>query len=191
VSSMRTPTAALGDHMLADASARFRELKSLADRALAQADDAAFFARSDDEANAIAHVVKHVAGNLRSRWRNFLVEDGEKPDRDRDAEFELTHADTREALTAAWEHGWAILFAELGALSGADLMRTVTIRHEPHTVVQCIHRQLTHYGYHVGQIVILARTARGPEWSSLSVPRRQSREFNAEMKGRFAPERKA
>ena len=152
---------------------------------MAQADDAAFFARADDEANAIAHVVKHVAGNLRSRWRNFLVEDGEKPDRDRDAEFELSGADTRDALLARWEEGWAILFAELGALGGDDLMRTVTIRHEPHTVVQCIHRQLAHYGYHVGQIVQLARQARGPGWDSLSIPRRKSGAFNAAMKDRF------
>lgn len=177
---------ALGDHALADAIARFRELKGMGDRAMAQADDTAFFARADDEANAIAHVVKHVAGNLRSRWRNFLVEDGEKPDRDRDAEFELSSADTREALLARWEEGWAILFAELGALGGDDLMRTVTIRHEPHTVVQCIHRQLAHYGYHVGQIVLLARQARGPGWDSLSIPRRKSGDFNAAMKDRFS-----
>ena len=174
----------LGEHMLGDAIARFRELKGLGDRAMAQVDDTAFFATSDPEANSIALVVKHVAGNLRSRWRNFLHEDGEKPDRDRDAEFERGPADTRAALLAAWEEGWAILFAELGALGGDDLLRTVTIRHEPHTVVQCIHRQLTHYGYHVGQIVLLARQARGPAWTALSIPRRQSGEFNATMQER-------
>ena len=175
----------LGDHMLADAIARFRELKSLGDRAIAQVDDAAYFARSDDEANAIAHVVKHVAGNLRSRWRDFLTTDGEKPDRDRDSEFELTDADTRVALTARWEEGWGILFAELGRLGGDDLLRTVTIRHEPHTIVQCIHRQLGHYGYHVGQIVTLARATRGPGWNSLSIPRKKTGEFNAKMKEKF------
>jgi hypothetical protein len=148
-------------------------------------DDAVFFARSDDEANSIALVVKHVAGNLRSRWRNFLVEDGEKPDRDREAEFELGEVDTRDALLARWEEGWAILFAELGGLGADDLLRTVTIRHEPHSVVQCIHRQLTHYGYHVGQIVLLARQARGAAWTSLSIPRRKSSAFNAAMKDRF------
>ena len=176
----------LGEHMIADAIARFRELKSLGDRALAQVDDATFFTASDAEANSIALVVKHVAGNLRSRWRNFLVEDGEKPDRDRDAEFERSEADTREALVARWEEGWAVLFAELGALGGDDLLRIVTIRHEPHTVVQCIHRQLTHYGYHVGQIVLLARLGRGPGWSSLSIPRRKSGDFNAAMRDRFS-----
>jgi hypothetical protein len=177
----------LGAHLLEDAMARFRELKRLGDGALAQVDDAAFFARLDPDANAMAHVVKHVAGNLRSRWRNFLTEDGEKPDRDRDSEFELDPAaDTRAALMARWEEGWAILFAELGALGAADLMRTVTIRHEPHTVVQCIQRQLGHYGYHVGQIVTLARHARGAAWTTLSVPRRQSQQFNARMKEKFS-----
>jgi len=177
---------ALGAHLLADTVARFRELKRLGDGALAQVDDGAFFARHDAESNALAHVVKHVAGNLRSRWRNFLTEDGEKPDRNRDAEFELDPAaDTRAALTAAWEEGWGLLFAELGALEPDDLLRTVTIRHEPHTVVQCIHRQLTHYGYHVGQIVLLARHARGEAWTTLSVPRRRSQEFNAAMKDKF------
>ena len=177
----------VGAHVLADAIARFRELKGLGDKAMAQVDDAAFFAAADPEANSIALVVKHVAGNLRSRWKNFLVEDGEKPTRDRDSEFELdAAADSRAALTAAGEAGGAILFAELGALGGADMMRTVTIRHEPHTVVACIHRQLTHYGYHVGQIVLLARQARGTAWDSLSIPRRKSAEFNAAMKDRHA-----
>jgi hypothetical protein len=176
----------LGGHMLSDAIARFAELKRLGDGAMAQVDDAAFFARLDPDANAIAHLVKHVAGNQRSRWTNFLTEDGEKPDRDRDREFELDpEADTRAALMARWEEGWAILFAELGALSAADLMRIVTIRHEPHTVVQCIQRQLGHYGYHVGQIVLLARHARGTAWTTLSVPRRQSQQFNDAMKEKF------
>jgi uncharacterized damage-inducible protein DinB len=177
----------LGTHALADAIARFEELKRLGDKAIAQVDDAAFFTTSDAEANSIALVVKHVAGNLRSRWQNFLTEDGEKPTRDRDAEFELDAAtDTRAALLERWEEGWAILFAELGALGGGDLLRTVTIRHEPHTVLQCVNRQLTHYGYHVGQIVLLARQARGAAWTSLSVPRRQSAAFNAAMKEKHA-----
>ncbi|MEO6463372.1 MAG: DUF1572 family protein [Candidatus Eisenbacteria bacterium] len=181
------PGGELGTHLLADAIARFHELKRLGDGALAQVDDAAFFARLDPDANAMAHVVKHVAGNLRSRWRNLLTEDGEKPDRDRDREFELDPAaDTRDALMARWEEGWAILFAELGALGGSDLLRTVTIRHEPHSVVQCIQRQLGHYGYHVGQIVLLARHARGAAWATLSVPRRGSGEFNATMKKKFS-----
>ena len=176
----------LGAHFLEDSLARFRELERLGAKAVAQVDDEAFFARQDPDANAIAHVVKHVAGNLRSRWRNFLTEDGEKPDRDRDAEFEIDpQRDTRAALMARWDEGWGILFAELGALGPDDLLRTVTIRHEPHTVVQCVQRQLAHYGYHVGQIVTLARHARGAEWTTLSVPRRGSAEFNAAMKDRF------
>lgn len=176
----------LGAHLLDDSIARFHELERLGVRALAQVDDAAFFARHDAESNAIAHVVKHVAGNLSSRWRNFLIEDGEKPGRDRDSEFELDPVrDTREALMARWDEGWAILFAELGALEPGDLLRTVRIRHEPHTVVQCIQRQLGHYGYHVGQIVTLARHARGEAWTSLSVPRRGSAAFNAAMKEKF------
>ncbi len=189
MSEAQTTNGDLGSHLLADAIARFREVKRLGDGAMAQVDDAAFFARLDPDANAIAHVVKHVAGNLRSRWRNFLTEDGEKPDRDRDSEFELdpvADADARAALIARWEAGWTLLFEELGALDRADLMRTVTIRHEPHTVVQCIQRQLVHYGYHVGQIVTLARHARGEAWTSLSVPRRQSQQFNARMKENFS-----
>lgn len=176
----------LATHLLEDSLERYREQKQLADGALAQVDDAGFFARVDGEANAIAHVVKHLAGNLRSRWRNFLTEDGEKPDRDRDSEFDLDPVrDTRASLMARWDDAWGILFAEVGALRPEDLMRTVTIRHEPHTVVQCLRRTLGHNAYHVGQIVTLARHTRGPSWASLSVPRRGSATFNAEMKEKF------
>lgn len=177
----------LGPHVLAQARAEFAKLKALAEQALAQVDDAAFFALPEPsgETNSIALVVKHMAGNARSRWRDFLASDGEKPDRDRDREFELATDDTREGLMAAWAEGWAMLDLALAPLGPEDLMRTATIRGEPHTVLQLIDRQLTHYGYHVGQIVLLARFARGSAWSSLSVPRGQSASFNAKMRDTF------
>jgi uncharacterized damage-inducible protein DinB len=174
-------------HVLEEARAQFAKLKALAESALKQVDDAQFFAVPAPEANSIAHVVKHMAGNARSRWTNFLTEDGEKPDRKRDTEFELDPADTREALMRAWEAGWRALDGALGPLGPGDLMRTIRIRGEAHTVLQAIDRQLTHYGYHVGQIVLLARIARGREWSSLSVPRGQSEQFNARMRERSKP----
>jgi len=176
------PTAA---HVLAEAQSQFAKLKALAESAMKQVDDAAFFAEPAPETNSIALVVKHMAGNARSRWTDFLSTDGEKPDRRRDTEFELDAASTRDALMAAWEAGWRTLDEALGPLGPDDLMRTVTIRGEGHTVLQAIDRQLTHYGYHVGQIVLLARMARGKAWSSLSVPRGQSEQFNAQMRERL------
>ncbi len=177
----------LGEHVLVLARAEFAKLKALAEKALAQVDDAAFFALPEPsgETNSMALVVKHMAGNARSRWRDFLASDGEKPDRDRDREFELAPDDTREGLMAAWAEGWAMLDLALAPLGPEDLMRTATIRGEPHTVLQLIDRQLTHYGYHVGQIVLLARLAKGGGWSSLSVPRGQSAAFNAKMRESF------
>ena len=161
----------------------FRRLQDLAERALAQVDDEGFFRVHGEDGNSPAILVKHIAGNLRSRWRDFLTSDGEKPDRHRDTEFELDEADGREALMARWREAWAILHDALGPLDDGDLGRTVTIRGEPHTVLQAVSRQLTHYAYHVGQIVLLARLEAGAAWRSLSVPRGASREFNA------APER--
>ena len=175
------PTAA---HVLAEALSQFAKLKALAESAMKQVDDAAFFAEPAPEVNSIAQVVKHMAGNARSRWTDFLTTDGEKPDRHRDTEFELDPASTRDALMAAWDAGWHALDRALGPLGPEDLMRTVTIRGEGHTVLQAIDRQLTHYGYHVGQIVLLARIAKGQAWSSLSVPRGQSEQFNAQMRDR-------
>jgi hypothetical protein len=182
---------ALGGHMLEDARDQFRSLRKLAEGAIAQVDDATFFARSGDDENSIAIVVKHVAGNLRSRWRDFLTSDGEKPDRNRDGEFELGATDTpearateRRALEAAWREGWDVLEGALAPLTADDLLRAVTIRGEPHSVVQAIHRQLAHYGYHVGQIVLLAKHARGAEWKTLSVPRGGSKAFEQTMRER-------
>jgi hypothetical protein len=180
----------LGAHVLDEVRDRFGKLKALADGALAQVDDAAFFALPEPsgETNSIALVVKHVAGNARSRWTDFLTSDGEKPDRHRDLEFERVSGDTREALMASWEAGWATLDRALAPLGEDDLLKTITIRGEPHTVYQALGRQVAHYGYHVGQIVLLARLARGAQWRSLSVPRGQSETFNATMRGTFRTE---
>lgn len=173
-------------HFLQACIAEFRRCKTLGDGALAQADDDAFFAPpSSPGGNNMAIVVKHVAGNLRSRWTDFLTSDGEKPDRDRDGEFELRPGDSRDSLIRAWEDGWNTLFATLGALTSEDLARTVAIRGEPHTVPLAVLRQVAHYAYHVGQMVLLAREARGDRWKSLSVPRGGSREFNERMRERF------
>ncbi len=161
----------------ADAIRSFRSYKRLAERALEQVSDVEFFARIDPESNSIAIIVKHIAGNLRSRWTDFLTTDGEKPDRHRDTEFELVE-DRRESLIDAWETGWQSLFEALESLSPDDLCRTITIRGEPHTVIEAVNRQLTHYSYHVGQIVFLAKHLRSSDWQTLSVPRNRSEEFN-------------
>jgi len=171
-------------HVLAEARVQFAKLRALAESALQQVDDAQFFAQPAPDTNSIAQVVKHMAGNARSRWTDFLTTDGEKPDRHRDTEFELDRGDTRATLMQAWAAGWQALDTALGPLGPDDLMRTITIRGEGHTVLQAIDRQLTHYGYHVGQIVLLARIAKGAQWSSLSVPRGQSEQFNAQMRER-------
>ncbi len=171
----------LGDHYLADTIDQFRKARRLAERAIAQVDDNEFFASLDAEANSIAILVKHMAGNMRSRWRDFLTSDGEKPDRNRDREFVIDEADTRDALIERWNDGWAYLFDALEPLSGDDLMQPVLIRSQPHTIVEAINRQLTHYSYHVGQIVLLAKHIRGSEWHTLSIARGESAQFNADM----------
>jgi hypothetical protein len=155
----------------------FRYYKRLAERSMAQVADEQLFAVLDSEANSIAIIVKHMAGNMRSRWTDFLTTDGEKPTRDRDSEFVNPPA-TREALLGEWEHGWATLFGALEPLTDADLARKITIRGEAHSVMQAINRQLSHYPYHVGQIVLLAKHFASNHWQSLSVPRNQSAEFN-------------
>jgi hypothetical protein len=162
----------------------FRGIRRRAERALAQAGDEAFFARPSPESNDVACVVKHVAGNLRSRWRDFLTTDGEKPDRRRDAEFEREPGDTRASLLARWDAGWTTLFETLEGLAPSDLARTVTIRGEPHTVFEAIERQKEHYAYHVGQIVLLAKVGAGAAWEPLSVPRGGSDAFNEQMRAR-------
>ena len=162
---------------LNDAAASFHSYKRLAERALQQVSDEGFFAKIDRESNSLAVIVKHIAGNQHSRWRDFLTTDGEKASRDRDQEFEITD-ETRETLMDYWETGWQTLFDAIEPLTEEDLAKTVTIRGEPHTVVEAINRQLTHYSYHIGQIVFLAKHLRSSEWKTLSVPRNRSAEFN-------------
>ena len=164
----------------ADALESFRNYKKLADRAIGQVTDEEFFAVIDAESNSIAVIVKHIAGNLHSRWRDFLTADGEKPDRERDKEFEMI-ADTRESLAEFWESGWQTLFDALEPLTEEDFSKTVKIRGEPHTIVEAMNRQLTHYSYHIGQIVFLAKHLRSADWKTLSVPRNRSAQYNQHL----------
>jgi len=162
---------------LADSLALLRYYKNLAEGAMAQVSDEQLSAVLDGEMNSIAQIAKHLAGNMRSRWTDFLTTDGEKPDRHRDDEF-VNAPLTRKALMGMWEEGWRCLFLALEPLSDADLARSVAIRGEPHSVMQAINRQLAHYPYHIGQMVMLAKHFRSGNWKSLTVPRNQSSEFN-------------
>jgi Protein of unknown function (DUF1572) len=159
-----------------DSLGLFRHYKRLAERAMEQVTDEQLFATLDPEANSIAIIVKHLSGNMRSRWTEFLTTDGEKPNRDRDSEFVDPPA-TRKAIMDGWEDGWARLFQALESLTEADLARTVTIRGEPHSVMQAINRQMAHYPMHVGQMVMLAKHFASDRWQSLSVAKNQSAEF--------------
>jgi len=165
---------------LEDSLTLFRQYKKLAESAMAQVSDQQLFAALDPEMNSIAITVKHMAGNMRSRWTDFLTTDGEKPDRNRDSEFEQPPS-TREDLMQMWEQGWQHVFTALEPLTDADLGRTITIRGEAHSVMQAINRQVSHYAYHVGQIVMLAKHLASTEWTSLSVPRNKSADFNARV----------
>jgi hypothetical protein len=168
-----------GSHYLSDIAVQFQRLKTLADKALAQVTDAELFTMLDPESNSIAIIMKHLAGNMRSRWTEFLTSDGEKPDRNRDGEFEMASGETRAAVLKNWENGWQYLFNAIEPLGENDLARSVLIRGEGHPVIQAINRQLTHYACHVGQIVFLAKHFRSKDWQSLSIPRGKSAEFNA------------
>ncbi len=156
-----------------------RGYKRMADGAMAQLNDREFFEVIDPESNSVALIVKHIAGNLRSRWTDFLTTDGEKPDRDRDQEFVIAAGDTREHLMQYWERSWETAFNSIRGLKPDDVTRTVYIRREPHTVLQAISRSVAHITYHVGQIVFLAKHLRSTEWKTLSVPRGKSAEYNA------------
>jgi hypothetical protein len=162
-----------------DALRHFRSLKWMAERAVAQVSDDDLFRLIDAESNSIAHIMKHLAGNMRSRWTDFLTADGEKPDRDRDSEFVIGQADTKERLFAFWESGWRCLLGAIEPLEPDDLSKTIFIRGEPHVVVEAINRQLSHYSSHVGQIVLLAKHFASGAWESLSIPRGKSQEVNA------------
>jgi hypothetical protein len=165
---------------LEDSIGVFRYYKRLAEEAMAQVSEEQLYVSLDSEMNSIAVIVKHMAGNMCSRWSDFLTSDGEKPWRDRDGEFEVP-PQSREALMELWEKGWGMVFGALEPLTDADLGRTVRIRGEAHSVMQAINRQLAHYPYHCGQIVMLAKHFKSVDWRCLSVPRGRSREFNAKV----------
>jgi hypothetical protein len=163
----------IGAAYLQEARRVFRQYKELGERAMAQLGPAELVATLDDESNSVAVIVKHMAGNMRSRWTDFLTSDGEKPDRDRDSEFELNAETAATDVARWWDEGWRRVFDAIDPLSPDDLLRTVTIRGEPHSVLQAIDRQVAHYAYHVGQIVQLARHLAGSRWRSLSIPKRR------------------
>lgn len=173
---------------LEDALAVFRQYKKLAERAMAQVTDEQLFLAENEESNSIAVIVKHMAGNMRSRWTDFLTSDGEKPNRNRDSEF-IDPPATRAELLKVWDEGWACLFGALEPLCEEDLTRRVTIRGEAHSVMQAINRQLAHYPYHVGQIVLLAKQFSSEKWEALTVPRNQSAEFNRKVQAGTASQR--
>jgi hypothetical protein len=167
-----------GRAYLDEALRSLRGHKRLAESAMAQVTDEEFFRQLDPEANSIAIIVKHMAGNMRSRFTDFLTTDGEKPDRNRDQEFLLDAGTTRAEVMRWWEAGWACAFGAIQPLQPQDLARSVTIRADAHSVLMAVNRQVAHYAYHVGQIVLLAKHLRGAEWKSLSIPRGKSEEFS-------------
>jgi hypothetical protein len=173
----------IGQHYLEDVRLQLRKLKAQAERAMAQVEDEDVFRTLDPESNSIAIIAKHIAGNMRSRWTDFLTSDGEKSDRDRDREFEHETRDTRSDVLARWEDGWRVTLEAIGALTPDDLQKTVTIRGEPHTVLEAINRQVSHYAAHIGQIVLLSRHYAGASWQTLSIPRGQSRQFDVSKAG--------
>ena len=167
----------LAAHYLDEARRQMRGHKRMGEGAMSQLKDADFCAVLDPESNSVAILVKHLAGNMRSRFTDFLTTDGEKPDRFRDTEFEITATTTRAEVMELWEQGWECVFSAIANLRPDDVMRTVTIRGEPHTVLQAINRQIAHYAAHVGQIVFLAKHLRSSEWKTLTIPRGKSEEF--------------
>jgi len=177
------------ENYLSDAIASFRNYKKLAEKAMEQVSDEEFFRLIDAESNSIAIVAKHIAGNLKSRWTDFLTSDGEKDFRNRDSEF-VSENDTRKSLMEFWEEGWQTIFDALEPLTAKDFEKTITIRNQPHTICEAINRQLTHYSYHIGQITFLAKHFRSTEWQTLSVPKNKSLEFNAFMEENKSDRRK-
>jgi hypothetical protein len=168
---------------LKDCLLQLQKLKTQVDRAVAQVKDEHLFSKLDPEANNIAIIMKHLVGNMRSRWTNFLTSDGEKPDRDRDVEFESSPEETRDRILASWEDGWIRVFTTIKGLKPEDLARNVTIRGESHSVLEAINRQMTHYAAHVGQIVLLAKHYAGSDWQTLSIPRGKSKTFDGSKNG--------
>ena len=169
----------LAAHYLDEVRRQFRGYKRLGEGAMSQLKDEQLFVAIDPESNSVAILVKHLAGNMRSRFTDFLTTDGEKPNRNRDQEFDIAPNTTRAEIMRWWEEGWQQVFSAIVALKPEDLLRTVTIRGEPHTVLQAINRQLAHYSAHVAQIIFLAKHLRSSEWKTLSIPRGKSQDFNA------------
>ena len=169
------------ENYLNDTIATFRNYKQMAEKSIAQVSDEEFFRTLDEEDNSMAIILKHIAGNMRSRWTDFLTTDGEKDFRQRDTEFELID-DTRESLMEYWELSWKTLFGAIEPLTVEDFERKVTIRGEDHTIIEAINRQMTHYAYHIGQITFLAKHFKSKDWKTLSVPKNKSTEFNEFLK---------
>jgi hypothetical protein len=169
----------LASHYLDEVRRQMRGYKRMGEGAMSQLKDEELLVTLDPESNSVAILVKHLAGNMKSRFTDFLTTDGEKPNRNRDQEFEITANTTRADIMRWWEEGWAQVFSAIAVLKPEDLLRTVTIRGEPHTVLQAINRQLAHYSAHVAQIIFLAKHLRSREWKTLSIPRGKSQEFKA------------
>lgn len=174
---------------LDDCFRAFRGYRNLAEGALAQVSDDELFQQLDPESNSIAMLMQHLAGNMRSRWTDFLTSDGEKPGRHRDQEFEIKPGTTRAELMREWNEGWDLALATVQSLEPEDVLRVVTIRGDQRTVLWAIQRQVTHYAYHVGQIAFLAKSFRGRDWKSLSIPKGQSEDWNRRMAAGERPER--
>ncbi len=170
---------------ISEAVFEFEKMKKLAEGALAQISDDDFFRLIDNESNSIALIIKHIVGNMRSRWTDFLTSDGEKPWRNRDSEFVITSQDTRTSLMQGWETSWQLVISTIKNLQPDDLLKEITIRGEKHVVLKAINRQLTHYSYHVGQIVFLAKHLKSDNWTSLSIPKGKSEEKNKAMFGKY------
>ena len=174
-------------HYLEEARRQLRGHKRMGEGAMSQLRDEDFFVVLDPESNSVAILVKHLAGNMRSRFSDFLTSDGEKPNRFRDQEFELTPSTTRADIMRWWEEGWACVFGAIDPLKPEDVMRAVTIRGEPHTVLQAINRQIAHYAQHTGQIVFLAKHLRSSEWKTLTIPRGKSEEYKMVVPKPYKP----
>jgi hypothetical protein len=169
----------IASYYLEEIKRQFRGHQRMGEKALAQLEEKDYFVTLDPESNSIAALVKHISGNARSRFTDFLTTDGEKADRFRDREFEVTDTTTREEVMRWWEQAWSYVFGALDKLKPEDVLRTVTIRQEPHTVMQALNRALAHYAQHIGQIVFLAKHLRSSNWQTLSIPRGRSEDFKA------------
>jgi hypothetical protein len=175
----------IAGHYLGEALRSFRSYKKLAEKAFAQLADEEIFVQLDDESNSIAVIIKHLTGNMRSRWTDFLTTDGEKADRQRDLEFVITTETSRDELMRQWERGWQCVFDAIEPLQPEDLMRAVFIRGEEHTVLEAISRQQMHYAMHIGQIIFLAKHFKSADWKSLSIPRNRSADYNVYLTGKM------